>query len=81
MNDGMSAIGTKRTQDSALHMSAFGSKADKRKCLLLAAKRTCLFALQMSAYDPKRTSAIHLAHHLRWLEQLRNVTARGYLAL
>ena len=40
----MSAIGTKRTSPSALHMSAFGGKAD-----------IALFALQMSAYDPKRT--------------------------
>ena len=39
----MSAIGTKRT--SLVH----------RKCLLLGVKRTCLFALHMSAYDPKRT--------------------------
>ena len=28
MNDGMSAIGTKRTSASALQMSAFGGKAD-----------------------------------------------------
>ena len=28
MNDGMSAIGTKRTYQVALHMSAFGGKAD-----------------------------------------------------
>ena len=28
-----------------------------RTCPLSGAKRTCLFALQMSAYDPKRTSA------------------------
>ena len=28
MNGGMSAIGTKRTSPSALHMSAFGGKAD-----------------------------------------------------
>ena len=26
-----------------------------RTCPLLGAKRTCLFALHMSAYDPKRT--------------------------
>ena len=45
----MSAIGTKRTSACALHMSAFGGKADMR------------FAPQMSAYDPKRTfSAIVL---------------------
>ena len=41
----MSAIGTKRTCASAPHMSAFGGKADMT------------FALQMSAYDPKRTFA------------------------
>ena len=42
-------------------MSAFGGKADMAFCenplsrSLLGVKRTCLFALQMSAYDPKRT--------------------------
>ena len=41
-----SAFGTTRTYQVALHMSAFGG-----------VKRTCLFALQMSAYDPKRTLA------------------------
>ena len=40
----MSAIGTKRTWPSALHMSAIGGKADMP------------FALHMSAFDPKRTS-------------------------
>ena len=39
-----SAIGTKRT--SELH----------RTCPLLGVKQTSLFALHMSAYDPKRTS-------------------------
>ena len=39
----MSAFGTKRTSLVAPHMSAFGGKADMP------------FALQMSAYDPKRT--------------------------
>ena len=40
----MSAIGTKRTYRVALHMSAFGGKAD------------IAFAhAVMSAYDPKRT--------------------------
>src|SRR5262245_51168557 len=29
----------------------------QRTCLLLGVKRTCRFALQMSAFDPKRTSA------------------------
>jgi hypothetical protein len=44
-------------------MSAFGGKADMTLCgnplsrSLLGAKRTWLFAAQMSAYDPKRTSA------------------------
>ena len=47
----MSAIGTKRTYE--LH----------RTCPLLGVKRTCLFALHMSAIDPKRTSASIL-----WLE-------------
>ena len=42
-------------------MSAIGGKADMALCVnpllrsLLGAKRTCLFALQMSAIDPKRT--------------------------
>jgi hypothetical protein len=40
----MSAIGTKRTWPSAC------------TCPLLGVKRTCLFALHMSAFDPKRTS-------------------------
>ena len=43
-------------------MSAFGGKADMTLCgnplsrSLLGAKRTCPFALHMSASDPKRTS-------------------------
>ena len=32
MNGGMSAIGTKRTSLVALHMSAFGGKADMPFC-------------------------------------------------
>jgi hypothetical protein len=42
-------------------MSAFGGKADMTFCgntlsrSLLGAKRTCPFALHMSAYDPKPT--------------------------
>src|SRR5262249_10906727 len=58
----MSAIGPKRTYAAALHMSAFGGKADMALCgnslsqSLLGVKRTCFFALQMSAFDPKRTS-------------------------
>ena len=60
----MSAIGPKRTSLVALHMSAFGGKADMAfggmslSGSLLGVKRTWLFALQMSAYDPKRTSAL-----------------------
>jgi hypothetical protein len=57
----MSANGPKRTSLAAPHMSAFGGKADATVCgnslsrSLLGAKRTCPFALHMSAYDPKRT--------------------------
>src|SRR5262245_44385465 len=57
----MSAIGPKRTSLVALHMSAFGGKADMTLCRsplsrsLLRVKRTSLFATHMSAYDPKRT--------------------------
>ena len=43
MKSAMSAFGTKRTSLVAPHMSAIGGKADMA------------FALQMSAYDPKRT--------------------------
>src|SRR6516165_665578 len=45
-------------------MSAFGGKADMPVCesplsrSLLGVKRTCLSALHMSAFDPKRTSAV-----------------------
>ena len=59
----MSAIGPKRTSDSALHMSAIGGKADMAVCenplsrSLSGVKRTWLFASHMSAIDPKRTSA------------------------
>jgi hypothetical protein len=41
--------------------AAFGGKADMTFCgclllrSLLGVERTCLFALQMSAFDPKRT--------------------------
>ena len=57
----MSAIGPKQTSLAALHMSAFGGKADIAitTCLLsrslLGVKRTWLVAAHMSAYDPKRT--------------------------
>src|SRR5262245_6084486 len=59
----MSAYGPKRTSLVALRMSAFGGKADVTFCenslsrSLLGVKRTCRFALHMSACDPKRTSA------------------------
>ena len=42
----MSAIGTKRT--SELHCT----------CPLLGVKRTCRFALHMSAFDPKRAISV-----------------------
>src|SRR5262245_35589602 len=57
----MSAFGPKRTWPRALHMSAFGGKADMTVCgcLLLQSlsgvKRTCVAALHESAFDPKRT--------------------------
>src|SRR5215467_9064069 len=62
----MSAFGPKRTSLVALHMSAFGGKADMTLCRsplsrsLLRVKRTSLFATHMSAYDPKRTLAAGL---------------------
>src|SRR5262245_47745527 len=46
-------------------MSAFGGKADMMRGSgllsrsLLGAKRTCPFALHMSAFDPKRTWRLH----------------------
>src|SRR5262249_30057114 len=58
----MSAFGPRQTWASALHMSAFGGKADMTicRCLLsrslLGVKRTCVAALHESAFDPKRTS-------------------------
>src|SRR5215470_4044688 len=57
----MSAYGPKRTSLVAANMSAFGGKADMTVCgsplsrSLLGVKRTCRFALHMSAYDLKRT--------------------------
>jgi hypothetical protein len=57
----MSAIGPKRTSLVAPHMSAFGGKADMAFCRislsrsLLGVKRTWVAALDMSAFDPKRT--------------------------
>jgi hypothetical protein len=57
----MSAIGPKRTSPSAMHMSAFGGKADIILCRnplslsLLSVKRIWLVAPHMSTFDPKRT--------------------------
>jgi hypothetical protein len=62
VNREMSAFGPKRASIVALQMSAFGGKADIAVCenplsqSLLGVKRTCRFALHMSANDPKRTS-------------------------
>ena len=61
---------------SALHMSAFGSKADMAVCgiafaPLLGAKRTCPFALHMSANDPKRTLRQLGAFRKRYVEPVR----------
>jgi hypothetical protein len=62
MNGAMSAIGPKRTSVIALHMSAFGGKADMTLGgspllrSLSGVKRTWAVAPHMSAYDPKRTS-------------------------
>ncbi len=59
----MSACGTKQTWGVALHMSAFGGKADMAFCgnplsrSLLRVKRTSAVAPHMSACDPKRTWA------------------------
>src|SRR6516164_9783548 len=58
-------------------MSAFGGKADMTVCgsplsrSLFGAKRTCLFALHMSAFDPKRTLA-PLSE--RWPKSIRCVS-------
>jgi hypothetical protein len=40
---------------SILHAYRFGLIRMSHLMSLLGVKRTCLFALQMSAYDPKRT--------------------------
>jgi hypothetical protein len=64
----MSAFGPKQTSASALHMSAFGGKADITFCgisllrSLLGVKRTWVCALHMSAYNPKRTSGEEQFH-------------------
>jgi hypothetical protein len=59
----MSAIGPKQTSLVALHMSAFGGKADMAIATMSAfavaigGKADMAIAVQNSAYDPKRTSA------------------------
>ena len=40
------------------HMALSGHFKRSRECPLLGVKRTCRFALQMSAFDPKRTSRL-----------------------
>jgi hypothetical protein len=62
-------------EPGALHMPAFGVKADMTFCgnpllrSLLGVKRTSLFAAQMSANDPKRAPARTL-QCIRTLERL-----------
>ena len=68
----MSAIGTKRTYRSCT----------TRTCLLSGVMRTYLFALQMSAFDPKRTSAYvqrtpRLQNHHDEKSLDRNTTGRS----
>ena len=58
-------------------MSAFGGKADITVCgnplsrSLSGVKRTCPFALHMSAFDPKRTSSGRIAWGILWATQFR----------
>src|ERR1700755_3524095 len=78
----MSAYGPKQTSASALHMSAFGGKADTTLCgtlsrSLLGVKRTCPFAPHMSAHDPKRTFAGSLLPHLRGCSSARTMAPSG----
>ena len=83
-------------------MSAFGGKADMTSCgnplsrSLFGVKRTCPFALHMSAFDPKRTSQVlHVYSQLaqevsgaspvgvspnRFLDKDRRIVDRGNLA-
>jgi hypothetical protein len=75
----MSAIGPKQTSAPALHMFAFGGKADMTVCAnpllrsLLGVKRTYRFALHMSAFDPKRTLASAL--HIRELSHVHRLSS------
>jgi hypothetical protein len=58
----MSAIGTLKSSLVAPRMPALGGKTDMTVCgkfafaVAIGAKRTCPFALHMSAFDPNRTS-------------------------
>ena len=67
----MSAIGPKQTCGCALHMSAFGGKADMTFAgsplsrSLLGVKRTSLVAAHMSAYDPNADMALCAALSIR----------------
>ena len=60
----MSAFGTWRAYRVALHMSAIGGKADM------------LFALQMSAFDPKRTFQIGASQRLLLAQRRRRFQLR-----
>src|SRR5262245_1750807 len=67
----MSAFGPKQTSLVALHMSAFGGKADMTFAgsplsrSLLGVKRTSLVAAHMSAYDPNADMALCAALSIR----------------
>ena len=45
-------------------------------CPLLGVKRTCLFALHMSAYDPKRTSLALVLFTVATVRQQQNIKRR-----
>ena len=69
MNGGMSAIGTKRTSQVALHMSAFGGKADIfwflsriATCRTLLKKITILSQPFPTAFDSMSSCARTLIH-------------------
>ena len=48
-----------------------------RTCPLLGVKRTCLVALHMSAFDPKRTLAFVIPAPFRALAVIANITYRS----
>src|SRR6187401_1962423 len=83
----MSAFGPKQTWSSAPHMSAFRGKADMTSCgksafaVAIGVKRTWLFALQMSAYDPKQTSLLDRHTGLPTISWVRNRVVKGNLWL